>query len=201
MDSFGGGGEGQAAIERDDDMTRVAIAWACLIAAGLSAIAAVDTPKAGDPAPEVMAIHPDGNGVPFPDDLKGKVVLVVFWKLDDTGTAGLPFTPLRKLRAEHAMDDRFLILTVCVSEDRWDQWSGLIERQGKVDHKGRQVRFLDDPKWWNACEVGRDPTRRTHKRFGAKAFPAYTLIGADGRLVAAGVLEKDLGAVVAQALR
>jgi len=106
-------------------------------AAGLTGTRAANPPKVGDPAPEIMALHPDGNGVPFPNDLKGKVVLVVFWELDDAGTGGMPFTPLRKLRAEHAKDDRFLILTVCVSEDRWDQWSALIERQGKVDHKGQ----------------------------------------------------------------
>lgn len=182
-------------------MIRAAIAWACLTAAGFSAVAAADLPKAGDPAPQIMALHPDGNGVPFPNDLKGKVVLVVFWEPDDTGTGGLPLTALRKLRAEHAKDDRFLILTVCLSEDRWDQWSALIVSQGKVDHQGRRVQFLDDPKWWNTIEVGRDPALRAHQRFGATAFPAYYLIGADGRLVAAKVPEKDLGPVVGRALR
>jgi hypothetical protein len=192
---------GRAATKGDHDMARAALGWACLTAAGFSAVAAADPPKAGDPAPEIMALHPDGNGVPFPDGLKGKVVLVVFWELDATGTGGMPFAPLRELRAEHAKDDRFLILTVCVGAGRWDQWSALIGRQGTVDHQGRRVRFLDDPKWWNAIEVGRDPARRAHKRFGATALPAYYLIGADGRLASAGVPEKDLGAGVKRALR
>ena len=183
-------------------MVRAAVAWACLAAAGLSAVGAADPPKAGDPAPEVMALLPDGNGVPLPKDLKGRVVLVAFWQLDAAGTGGMPLAPLRKLRATHARDDRFLILTVCVSPGRRSpEWAALLENQGEVDHGGRRVRFLDDPKWWNAIEVGRDPARRTNKRFGAAAFPAYYMVGADGRLVAAGVTEKDLGTVVGRALR
>lgn len=153
-------------------------------------------PKVGEPAPAIEATHSDGNGLAAAD-LAGKVVLVVFWRLDEGG--GLPFGRLVPLRRAYADRPNFLILTVCTNgADRWDEWAAFIAAQGDVDYGDGRRRFLDDPRWWNVSEY----TERISpsKTYGITDLPEYDVIGADGRLVALNVAPDELRTVLDRAL-
>ena len=139
-------------------------------------------PKIGEPAPAIEAVHPDGNGLAI-DDLAGKVVLVVFWRLgEDKGKGkGLPFGRLAPLRRAYADRPNFLILTVCANGgDRWEEWAALIAEQGEVDYGDGRRRFLDDPRWWNVSEYTEKVS--PSKAYGATGVvPEYHVIGATAR--------------------
>jgi RNA polymerase sigma factor (sigma-70 family) len=159
--------------------------------------------QAGQEAPPIIALHPDGNAM-LPERPKEKYVLLVFWSLQDRKGAQ-PLEELKRSRKEFAGDDRFRIVSVCTdawdeNQDVWEAWSKYLLDQGTVDFGNGPTRFIDDPRWWNVFQNPHveNPSSR---RYGVTKLPAAFLIGPDGKLLAVHIPSKDLQTTVRAALR
>src|SRR5262245_39539475 len=155
----------------------------------------------GRAAPPVIALFPSGDAV-LPEQQTGKVVLLVFWSLQDAARAQL-FERLRAVRKEFARDDRLRIISVCTDSDgdSWETWGRFLLDQGAVDFGDGPRRFMDDDRWWNVFQ-NHGVAEPSSRRYGVTTGPAAFLIGPDGRLLAvripAGEIRERVAAVLKQ---
>jgi hypothetical protein len=155
----------------------------------------------GAMAPRIQALSADGNSVVtehdavFPSALLNLHVLVVFWSLSDKGDLGL-INALKPLRLEFGKA-RFQIVSVCVDDD-WENWIKFLDRQGRVEYRGKSVAFGDDSLWWQLTQAGSGVNCAAE--FGVSATPAAFLIQPNGRLFSVQIPPEKLRATVVKAL-
>jgi hypothetical protein len=155
----------------------------------------------GAMAPPIQAVSPDGSpvvperGAIFPAGLVNMHVLVVFWSLRDAGDVGL-VSSLKELRRTFGKG-RFQIVSVCI-DDAWDEWIRFIDSHGTTPYAGRDVRFSDDPVWWQLTQAGSGVDCAAN--FRATKTPTAFLIQPNGRFFAVNIPSGKLRAIVAKAL-
>jgi hypothetical protein len=146
-------------------------------------------------APPINAVAADGNAF-FPEHIKGKVVLLVFWSLHEPASIR-QFGVLENLRKEFA-GRRLQIISLCVDED-WDAWQRVMRDQGSVDFGQGLKPFDSDQQWWQLIQAARAPS--TAAAYGATKTPAAFLTGLSGRFVALQIPSEKLREIVNETLR
>jgi cytochrome oxidase Cu insertion factor (SCO1/SenC/PrrC family) len=175
-----------------------------------AALRADDAPKArkavkvGHPAPPLYLYYADGNLVPA-KSMEGKFLLLTFWTVDSLKTTkgAALFDQLKKVRRDVAGRNDFVLVSVCVDapddEAKTDAWSQFLLGQGKVEYGDGRRRFIDDSKWWGCTEIQIDELASRY--YGVDHYPESFLIGADGKLAAADVPDKEVRETAARALK
>jgi uncharacterized protein (TIGR03067 family) len=153
--------------------------------------------KAGDTAPTVEGIAPDGSPLDS-RSMAGKVVLLTFWRADDAASER-HFAKLRKIRREFIAADKLQMVTLRMDGDKFSDWLEFLDRQAPLDPEFPVRRIYDDAKWWHYCHasvgnVGQNP-------FGVGSEPESFVIGPDSKLLAVRVRDADLTVAVAKALK
>jgi hypothetical protein len=146
-------------------------------------------------APPVNALAADGNAF-FPEHIKGKVVLLVFWSLQEPASIR-QFGVLENLRKEFA-GQPLQIISLCIDED-WDAWQRVMKDQGPVDFGQGSKPFDSDHQWWQLIQSARAPS--TAAAYGVTKTPAAFLTGLSGRFVALQIPSEKLREIVSETLR
>jgi hypothetical protein len=146
-------------------------------------------------APAINALGPDGNAF-FPEHVKGKIVLLVFWSLHEPASIR-QFGVLENLRKEFA-GQPIQIISLCIDED-WEPWQRLLNEQGFFDLGDGPKPFNSDHQWWQLIQDANAPP--TAASYGVSKTPAAFMIGLDGRLGAVGIQSEKLRETVSVALR
>ncbi len=158
----------------------------------------------GRPVPYLMAHGPDGNIV-IDSHLRGKVVLLAFWRIDDRGGATeAQYELLRKIRREFRQSEDFQMISLCADamevEGGGDAWNEFVMGQGRVDYGDGRRRFIDDSRWWQCTGIGGGPALPAAPRFGVTRQPQLFLIDRHGRFAAVRIPEEKLRAEIQKAL-
>jgi hypothetical protein len=151
--------------------------------------------KVGQRAPSLDAVAADGNAL-LPEQLAGKIVLMTFWS-DETSAAS-HFAKLREIRREFSSVKGFQMVSVRL-EGEFDEWLRFLEKQPALDEQSSDAPFYSDAKWWQMFHF---PAVASHTNpFKVGKQPRSFLIGADGRLVAVDLSDKDVRDAVSMALK
>jgi len=154
--------------------------------------------KVGSMAPVVSGLSADGNAIdaanPWPAHFTNKTVLVVFWSLKDSASAGL-IDRLNEIRKEFGANPNFQMVSFCVDTE-WAPWMRWVSR--RVDYGQGELRLSDDPKWWQVIQDPNAPAAAG--RFGIDSLPAAFLVGADRRIAASKIAPGKMREAVAGAL-
>jgi hypothetical protein len=158
----------------------------------------------GQPAPHLMAHGPDGNIV-IEEHLRGKVVLLAFWRIGARGAATeAQFDLLRNIRREFRQSEDFLIISLCADameeEGGGDAWNEFVMSQGRVDYGDGRRRFIDDSRWWQCTGIAGGPALPAAPRFGVTRQPQLFLIDRQGRFAAVRIPEEKLREEIQKAL-
>ena len=156
--------------------------------------------EAGQPAPHLMAHGPDGNIV-IESHLRGKVVLLAFWRIGSRdGATEAQFDLLRKIRREFRQHEDFQMISLCadvMEEDGGNEaWNEFVMGQGRVDYGDGRRRFIDDNRWWQCMGIAGVFALPAAPRFGVTREPQLFLIDRHGRFAAVRIPEEKLRAEI-----
>lgn len=146
--------------------------------------------KVGDQAPEVVALLADGSPYVL-DDSKGKVVLLTFWS--DQVSVSKHFAAMRDVRKEFRQVKNFQMVSV-YREGEFEDWLQFVCKQPALDDQP----FYSDSRWWHGCLDG---ASRLQNPFRVGKQPHSFIIGADGRIIAVDLADKDVRDAVSAALK
>jgi hypothetical protein len=158
----------------------------------------------GQPAPHLMAEGPDGNIV-IESHLRGKVVLLAFWRIGSRGAASeAQYDLLRKIRREFRQSEDFQMISLCADameeEGGGDAWNEFVMGQGRVDYGDGRRRFIDDSRWWQCTGIAGVTALPAAPRFGVTRQPQLFLIDRHGRFAAVRIPEEKLRGEIQKAL-
>ncbi len=158
----------------------------------------------GQPAPHLMAQGPDGNIV-IESHLRGKVVLLAFWRIGSRGAASeAQYDLLRQIRREFRQSEDFQMISLCADamevEGGGDAWNEFVIGQGRVDYGDGRRRFIDDNRWWQCTGIAGVFALPAAPRFGVTRQPQLFLIDRQGRFAAVRIPEEKLRGEIRKAL-
>jgi hypothetical protein len=158
----------------------------------------------GQPAPYLMAHGPDGNIV-IESHLRGKVVLLAFWRIGSRGAASeAQYDLLRQIRREFRRSEDFQMISLCADamevEGGGDAWNEFVMGQGRVDYGDGRRRFIDDSRWWQCTGIAGVFALPAAPRFGVTRQPQLFLIDRHGRFAAVRIPEEKLRGEIQKAL-
>jgi len=135
----------------------------------------------GDPMPELTLSDVDGKPLKL-QDFKGKVLLMHFWATNhQPSTADMP--KLKEVYDAFGKDGRLTMLGV--SFDRKAEMAKAYAAKNEIK--------------WQQAFAGQTPT--IYQELGLRNFPAYMLLGADGKLIAREIPADQLKTEVEKALK
>jgi hypothetical protein len=158
----------------------------------------------GQPVPYLMAHGPDGNIV-IESHLRGKVVLLAFWRIGSRGAATEAQNDLlRQIRREFRQSEDFQMISLCADameeEGGGDAWNEFVMGQGRVDYGDGRRRFIDDNRWWQCTGIAGVSALPAAPRFGVTRQPQLFLIDRHGRFAAVRIPEEKLREEIRKAL-
>ncbi len=140
---------------------------------------------ATNPLPDFWAENAGGQIVRLGDKgVRGRWVLVEFWSLSDRERIETEQS-LQRLRRKFEDDDRLLIWSVCVEDER-DAWLEEISaRPDLANADGSTKKFRSDPRWWQLILGWQSDAqwRAFLVSCGLSELPQYFLIHPEGKLV------------------
>jgi hypothetical protein len=140
--------------------------------------------SASNSLPGFWAENAGGQIVKLEDKgIRGRWVLVEFWSLADRKRVETEQS-LQRLRRQFEADDRLLIWSVCVEEDRGEWMKEISARPDLANADGSTKKFPSDHRWWQLI-LGRQSDAQWRAflvRIGLSDLPQYFLINPEGNL-------------------
>jgi peroxiredoxin len=162
------------------------VAFAVMLSVGaVTAVAKDPDLSAGNTAPTFIATRLDGKTVKFPDQFKGKIVMLDFW-----ATWCAPC--VKEMPNVVANFDKY----------HSDGLAGISVSMDQAGDKEKVQKFIEDKKMhWNQIFDGKYFDAAVAKQYGIHSIPHLLLIDGDtGRIIANDVGGKDLGPAIEKAL-